>query len=150
MIWLFKILTNKNLVNSERKVRLRYIEDNNFLIAEIKKLDIVKRSLTKSQVQGNHFLKAIYNTDLNQIIFSLEILNKTTNFLWVSRKKVEQLREYSVKVKATLKYMIHLSELNPTDNFIAKKDTRSIFSSIKPEIDLSKFDFGFDNFKTAV
>lgn len=150
MIWLFKILTNKELVSSERKIRIKYIKENDFLIAEIKKLDLIKQATSKEQIKSNPFLKAICNSDLKKLIFVLEMINKTTNFLWVSRKKVEQLREYSLKFKATLKYMIRLSELNSSDNFNTKKNTNSIFDSAKIEIDFSKLSFVFDDFKAAV
>lgn len=150
MFWLLKILTNKKLVLAEKKVRVKYIEDTNFLIAEIRKLNDLKKTVLQTEVQANPFLKAIYNSDLKQMIFVLEMINKTTNFLWVSRKKIEEIRKYVLKVRNTLKHLVSLSGLNSADNFIAKKDTRSIFALAKLPLDLEKVNFSFDDFKAAV
>ena len=151
MFWLLKILTNKKLVLTERRVRIKYIEDTNFLIEEINKLNALKKTLSKTEIQANIYLKAIYDSDLDNMVFVLEMINKTTNFLWVSRKKVEKLRAYVLKVRITLKKLVNLSELNPPDNFITKqKDIRSIFALAKLSLDSTKFNFSFDNFKAAV
>lgn len=150
MVWLLKILFDNKLKAKERAYRLKLMKENQLLISEIRKLKLLIRSNPKQKNNPNQFLEIIKKSNLDQLIFSLEIGNRAINFLWVPRTKVDILKRFSLYTRLTLNQVINLAGLVGSDFYENKSKTNSIFNPIRQQIDLENFDFSFEKFESKV
>lgn len=150
MVWLFKILFDKKLKAKERAYRLKLMKENQLLINEIRKLKLLITASPRQKNNPNQVLETIRKSNLDQLIFSLELGNRAINFLWVPRRRVEILEKFALYTRITLNQVINSAGLVGSDFYENKSKSNSIFNPIRQEVNLENFDFSFEKFETKL
>jgi hypothetical protein len=101
-MWLLKILTDKNLKEREKKFRLELIKSNLKLIKDLNYINQQSKFLIKQQEKDfdEMEIQLFKSINFRQLIETIELINYSTNVLFVSNERVEKMNRYSKKLRS--------------------------------------------------
>lgn len=142
MFWILKVIFSKKLRESERIKREHYQRENFALIAELKKLELLRNKL--SNLKSDDLYSNLFKTiDVKSAIKNINSINFIIPYLFISAKDVEELQKFSYGVKTALRTIISDSRIvDKIDGFYKKDiDENSIFYKLQNTIVLNQDQF---------
>jgi len=142
MFWILKVIFSKKLRESERIKREHYQRENFALVAELKKLELLRNKL--SNLKSDDLYSNLFKTiDVKSAIKNINSINFIIPYLFISAKDVEELQKFSYGVKTALRTIISDTRIvDKIDGFYKKDiDENSIFYKLQNTIVLNQDQF---------
>ena len=142
MFWILKVIFSKKLRESERIKREHYQRENFALVAELKKLELLRNKL--SNLKSDDLYSNLFKTiDVKSAIKNINSINFIIPYLFISAKDVEELQKFSYGVKTALRTIISDTRVvDKIDGFYKKDiDENSIFYKLQNTIVLNQDQF---------